>query len=225
MSASRVAVSAASSKSSGLIYEHLICSSVAGLAQRLRPQERLAALDVTATHVSFAVSDRSQRHAAPFGVLARTGDMRIDARSIARAMTHANSFEPTGKLDLCALVVGAAPDEAVPFEYLDGLLRHGLDDKEVIPPFPDLKAVLFYSEVEAIERALTDLNDYTRAIRLLPERQESRKFGRFQTAMHPVVKCDELNVGATARARLACSEILQAVLDDMADSAPTKNDC
>lgn len=215
MAASKAAVSAVGDLSSGFVYDRLLCRSVQALAKRIRPQTRLVALDITPTHVSLAVSDRLQRNAAPFGVLARSGEVHIDARSISRAVRHANALEEKGSLDLCAIVVGSAPDEPAPFEYVDGLLRHGLDDEEVIRPFPDLDAVLFYSEAEALRRALTDLDDFVRALKILPGLRERRKLSRFQTAMNPVVKEEEIVLEGQTRTRLACSELLQAVLDDL----------
>jgi hypothetical protein len=176
---------------------------------------RLAALDISPTHLSIAVSDRDRRQAAPFGVLARSGTVKDDARFLARAIAHANAADPSGAFDIAALVVGAPPGVPAEFEYVDGLLLHGTEDAEIIAPFPDITGVLFYSEAEAVARAIAGAEDFARSLRLLPERLETRKFGRFATAMHPTVGASEVIDGRAVRARISASELLQVVLDDL----------
>jgi hypothetical protein len=224
MAASRLAAVAASASKSGLSYEHLLCGSVSALSSRLKAQSRVVALDITPTHVAIAVSDRDRRRAAPFGVLSRSGDMVNDARSIARAFTHANKLDPAGSLNVAALVVGTHPtpqNEHAPFEYVGGLLAHGANDPDVNPPFPEVESVLFYSEAAAVERAVSSADDVVRALSLLADNLESRKFNRYATAMHPRPSAETLRNGIENRAHISASEILQVVLDEMAERTAT----
>jgi hypothetical protein len=217
MAASRAAVVAAATNGRAAVhFEKLLCGSVADLASRLRPRTRIAGLDITQTHLSISVSDRDRRQAVPFGVLARCGSATDDARALSRAIAHAHTADPRGSLDLAALVVGAPPGEEAGFEYVEALMRHGEDDEEIVPPFPGLDGILFYSEAEAVRRALLGVEDFVRGVKLLPPRLESRKFGRFDTAMNPAVDATELVDDLSARARISASEVLQAVLDDLA---------
>jgi hypothetical protein len=223
MAARRLVAVAASPSKSGISYQRLLCGSVSALSSRLQARSRVVALDITPTHVNIAVSDRDRRRAAPFGVLARSGDMFNDARSIARAFSHANRLEPSGSLNVGALVVGVHPTahrEYAPFDYVGGLLAHGADDPEVNPPFPEVEAVLFYSEAAALERAVSSADDIVRALSLLEDNLESRKFNRYATAMHPRPSAETLSAGVENRALISASEILQVVLDEMADRTP-----
>jgi hypothetical protein len=215
MAASRLAAAASGARKTGVSYQSLVCGSVAAFASRLQSQFRVVALDVTSTHVGVAVSDRDRRRAAPFGILARSGSVSHDARSLARAFAHANREDSEGSLNVGGLIVGTPPHAHDHFEYIDGLIQHGADDTEIVPPFPELSGVLFYSEAAALERTLAAADDIVRAMSLLPERLETRKFNRYATAMHPRVSSDDLNNDAQSRARIAASDILQVVLDEM----------
>lgn len=212
------AVSAAAAGSRRAIdYEHLLCKSVSSLAKRLRPRTRVAGLDISPTHLSIAISDRERREAAPFGILCRSGDAAHDARSLARAIRHADRLEPGGSLGLAALVVGSARGAQVESEYVEKLIRHGEDDEEVIPPFANLDGVLFYSEAEALRRAIIGMEDFKRGVQLLPPRLETRKFGPAHTAMNPRPDPEDLKDGIAVRAQIGASEVLQAALDDIAE--------
>jgi hypothetical protein len=211
---------ASTASRTGLSYELIICQNISTMAGRLAPGARVAALDISPTHLTIAVSDRGRRQAAPFGVLARSGSVTDDARALARAITRANATDPSGSFDIAGLVVGAPPNAPAEFSYVDGLLLHGADDEEVIAPFPGLDGILFYSEAEAVARAVTGVEDLVRGVELLPERLETRKFGRFATAMHPRVMANDVVDGRTVRARISASEVLQAVLDDLAVAKP-----
>lgn len=200
----------------------LLCSSAAALSSRLAPFQRVAGLDITPTHLSVSVSDRSRRAAAPFGVLARSGTASEDARALARAISHAHAADPRGSLDLAGLVVGAPPGGRAEFDYVEALLAHGVGDDEVIRPFGDVGAVLFWSEAEALRRAATGIDDFVDAVHALPPRLETRKFGRFDRAMTPKLDPALLEKDLAARARISASELLQSVLDDMAAASSSE---
>lgn len=197
-------------------FRSLLCDSAAALSARLQPFQRVAGLDVTPTHLSISVSDRSRRAAATWGVLARSGSAADDARALARAVAHAHAVDPRGSLDLAALVVGAPPAARPDFDYIEALLRYGEGDPEVVRPFADVAAVLFWSEAETLRRAVADVEDFVDAVHTLPPRLETRKFGRFDRAMTPKVDPSLLEKDIATLARISPSEVLQSVLDDMA---------
>lgn len=177
------------------------------------PNTRLVGIDVTQTHISLAISDRSQQTAVPFGILARTAKPSADALILHSAFQHAANHDPKADLAISGIVVGVSPDTNAPHpEYIDTLIS-GSDQKG--PFFPDLAAVLFYSEAHALTRALHAYDDFLDSVHLLPRNLESRKLKRFAAAMDPKIPPEELQTGPAATAHTSTSDILQAVLDDM----------
>lgn len=211
MAASRVATPGTASW-----FERLVCGSTGALATRLRPGARIASLDMSPTHVSLAVSDRERGKAVPFGVLARMSSPALDARTMLPAMRRADAMELSGSLDVQALIVGVPPVTAAPFDYVRELLREGEESSEEgTTLFPGLAAVLFYSEVDAVLRAVKAQAEYSRAVSMLPLTLESRKLKRHAAAMNPKVSPEDLVANRASRARVSASEVLQAVLDDI----------
>lgn len=205
--------------------ESLLCRNVASLHRVLQPNMRIASLDITQTHVSMALSDVRLGTAAPFGVLARTKSATVDGKLLTSALKKAEEMNESS-LDIGGLVIGVPPTndgKTRAISYTRQLLLQddgdGSDDSNSDSNsntlFPDLKGCLFYSEAHALWHALQAHRDFTDAIRVLPDRMESKRRSHFDVAMYPVITKDDLVDDPSTKARISASDILQAVLDDM----------
>lgn len=186
--------------------ERLICATLRTFASRVRPGVRIAGMDVTDSHISLALSDVSHRDAMPFGLLARTGDTKIDSRILQSAMKRAAELEQA-PIDVCAIVVGAPPGSP-PVQYLLQLLNND-------QLFPALDSIMFYREAHVVTRAVNAQFDTQRAIELLPPNLENKKRKVHATAMNPKVSVEQLRTDRESRASVSATEILQAALDDI----------
>lgn len=193
--------------------QQLLHRTLPSLRHSLTPTSRLAAIDVTPTHINLAISNPVRDTAFPFGLLTRTAKPSADARILASSFARAETFaDPPHPLQVHALVVGLPPasepgaDAVV--SYVDQLLR---EDSLL----PALKGVLFFSEAHALASALKGHHDFVHALESIPPRLESRKLKRFDAAMNPKVPSDQLQTGFHVSARIAATEILQAVLDEL----------
>lgn len=181
----------------------MVCSTLETLRARLGSQSRIAALDVTPTHVSLAVSDASRTSAAPLGVMRRTASPAADARILAGALSRGDP-----ELRVGALVVGSPPGSP-PADYVGELLTEA-------KLLPDAESVLYYSEAAAVLRAARNAADAAAAAEKALPGRETRKRGRFETAMFPDIEAESVRADRGARARVSATEILQAALDDLA---------
>lgn len=188
----------------------LLCQSLTQFRSQLTPASRLLSLDPTPTHVNLAVSDPTNTTAIPFGVLTRTPKPQADAKILSSALQHAEKEDENNGLPIHALVVNVPPLHASHvFEYIRDLVQiQGFLD--------DLKSVLLYSEAHVVRRIMLEQHDFTSALRVLPHKMERRRRKRFQEAMHPhMAGADGLMNRYEGSARLAASEVLQVVLDEL----------
>lgn len=185
----------------------LVCGTICTLQARLGTRARIAALDVTKTHLGLALSDVERTRAAPFGVLRRSESATTDARILKSAFMRANEAG-LGKLDVAALVV-ASPPGVVPSEYVRELLA----DPDLLP---GVQSILYYSEAHAVVRAVNASVDIAKAVETLQDRRESRKRHRFAVAMYPDIEPADFRTDRAARARISATDVLQAALEDLA---------
>lgn len=188
----------------------LLCQSLNHFRSQLTSNSRLLSLDPTPTHVSLAVSDPTNTTAIPFGLLARTPKPQADAKILASALQRAEKLEERHGLHIHALVVNVPPLRASRvFEYVRDLVQ--------IQGFLDeLKSVLLYSEAHVVKRMMLQQHDFTSALGVLPDKLETRRRKRFLEAMHPRTDdADSLMNRYEDGARLAASEVLQVVLDEL----------
>lgn len=177
---------------------------------------RVASLDITPTHLSFALSDISRRTAAPFGILARTKSAIIDSKLLTPAFAKAAEFENTSSLNIGGLVIGVPPtqdDAKRSIAYARELLQENVSELSSL--FPDLQGCILYSEAHALRHTLKERHDFADAINLLPDRLESKRRSHYEVAMYPVITKDDLVDDLSSRARISASEILQVMLNEM----------
>ncbi|CDF36363.1 unnamed protein product [Chondrus crispus] len=206
-------MSAAAVSASRAPLQQLVHRSLPSLRHTLTPNSRLASLDITPTHVSLAISNRLRDTAFPFGMLARTSKPSADALILSHALAHAEAVsDPPAALDVHALVVGLPPASESSASTLVPYLAELLQEEALLP---DLQAVLFYSEAHALSAALRAHSDFLDALAELPVRLETRKLHRFDAAMNPKVPREQLEQGLDSKARIAATDVLQAVLDDL----------
>lgn len=198
---------------------------MSALHQKILPQSRIMALDVTSTHISLAVSDVTGEKAAPFGVLARTKSPTVDAKLLSKAFENVEKFD-NSSLFVSALIISVPPspqNAKLAISYAQDLVdaRLGTSTEEAQPGeicnslFPNLQACLLFSEAHALLKAVRAHHDYVDAVTKLPVRLESRRRSRFETAMNPKVAAEDLRIDLSVKARISASEVLQAVLDDL----------
>lgn len=213
------AVATAARRAPRISFDALICRSTEALRAALKSNWRLAALDVTKSHISISVSDRSLTQAFPFGILARTAEPHVDAKILTSAFRFGDKYDDDG-LQIGGLVVGVSPEANETIDYTKQLLEDQVTDElesatEEEALFPGLKGVLFYSEAHVLQSAIRAQQDFITAIEKIPPRLETRKQKRFAAAMNPRVPPESLVRTASSRARISATEILQAVLDDI----------
>lgn len=207
------AMSAAAVSASRAPLQQLVHRSLPSLRHKLTPTSRLASLDITPTHVTLAISNRLRDTAFPFGMLARTSKPSADALILSHALARAEAVsDPPAALDVHALVVGLPPASESSASSLVPYLAELLQEEALLP---DLQAVLFYSEAHALSAALRAHADFLDALAELPVRLETRKLQRFDAAMNPKVPREQLEQGLDSKARIAATDVLQAVLDDL----------
>lgn len=209
MAAANAALTSAGASSA---FSRLVQTSIAALRHHVTPTSRLVALDITPTHISLALSDRTQQQAVPFGILARTAKVSADAKILASAFSAIRQHAPEEdhqQLPIHALVVGVSPDRPdVSIDYTRELMHHQTF-------FPHLNAILFYSEAHALQHSIHAQRDLINALRLLPDDLETRKLKRFTAAMNPPTAKQQLLDDVSSRAQLGPTDILQAVLRDL----------
>lgn len=195
--------------------QNLVCRSISSFRGAISPSTRIAALDLSPSHISLAISDRDQKEAYPFGVLCRAKSADTDARILTSAFKFAAERDEQGSLDVTGLIVGVSPqiESEQIISYTATLLDAKTVEGDLVDLFPGLKAVLFYSEPHALVHAIKQQEDYVQAIGLLPDKLETRRFQRFSMAMNPKVKQEDLVYDRDTKARISSNEILQAVLD------------
>lgn len=201
-------------------FDNLICRSTVALSRRLRRSARVASLDLTQKHLSIAISDRERGQAMPFGIFCRTSSPAIDAKMISSALRHAATLDESKSLHVDALVVGVAPDSQIAIDYTYEFMRNQLSlaaegSSSDECPFPDLTALLFYSEAHSLHTSLRNQADYIRSLESLPEKLDFGRLKRFAAAMNPRIAPAELIRDRPSRARLECTDVLQAVLEDL----------
>lgn len=210
---------------SGATLDRLLCPSVSALHQALSPRSRIMALDITSTHVSLAVSDIMREKAIPFGILCRTNSHHVDAKLFSSAFDNVSKLDNT-PLSVSALVISIPPTErsaaqAVCYarDLIDSsprLSQLETEEQKMDSLFPDLRACMLYSEAHALLKAVRGHRDYVDAVAKLPVRLESRRRSRFENAMNPKVAVEDLVDDQSVKLRISASEVLQAVLDDLA---------
>lgn len=187
----------------------LLCHTINDLRSRLTLSSRLLSLDLTPTHLNLAVSDSTNTIAVPFGLLTRTPKPQADAKILASAFQYTKD-DHNPMLQIHALVVNIPPLHAAPiFSYVDKILQiQGVLD--------DLKGVLLYSEAHVVKKLVPEQHELASAVRALPEGLDKARRGRFVEAMYPRIA--DINDRAHLHkdhARLAASEVLQTVLNEL----------
>lgn len=200
-------MSAAASSVSSLrpVLSSLLCRTVPQLRSRLSPGSRIAAVDVTSTHLSVSISDASRESAYPFGILARTPKLSADARILAAAFKQAGD-----NLNLQGLVVNvsAGDDGEEGVAYLEGVLDENAGGLE------EVRGVLFWSEAETLRRSLGRTEDVMEVMKHL-KREKWNKMRRYVGAMHPSVKGVQAEQKWEMRANVSVTETLQVVLEQL----------
>lgn len=181
--------------------KRLVCSTLRTLASRLPVNTRIAALDVSPTHLSVALSDSALTSAHPFGVLRRGANARTDSKILTSVFDRLD-------FSISALLIGTPP-HGPPTDYVNELLSNSA-------LLPDTNSLLYYSEPAAVVHAVQGAYDVRNAAKLLANRKESRKRHRFAAAMFPDLNPASLDLPQSARARISATDILQAVLDEFA---------